>query len=229
VIWLQENWWIAAIVALIAVVIVAALLRRPKPDLLDLEDELASAAREKAAPKPKPLEPIKPEIIAAEPARFKPIEPVAPVVPAPKPAPAPAPVSAPAPEPTAQPSTPSAPSPAPAAEAPPVSVPTEPAPQPIASAPAPAVPAASASSAGDNLRLMKGVGPKLVTLLNGMGITSFAQIAAWTDADIARIDPQLGAFQGRITRDNWVDQAGYLAKADKSGFEAKYGALGGEL
>ena len=41
--------------------------------------------------------------------------------------------------------------------------------------------------------------------------------------------PQLGAFQGRIARDNIVDQAGYLAKGDKAGFEAKYGALGGEL
>ncbi|MBD3747293.1 MAG: hypothetical protein IE932_13890, partial [Sphingopyxis terrae] len=49
------------------------------------------------------------------------------------------------------------------------------------------------------------------------------------DADIAAIDPQLGAFQGRIARDNIVDQAGYLAKGDKAGFEAKYGALGGEL
>ena len=55
------------------------------------------------------------------------------------------------------------------------------------------------------------------------------QIAEWTDADIARIDAQLGAFQGRIARDNLVDQASYLARGDKAGFEAKYGALGGEL
>ncbi len=69
----------------------------------------------------------------------------------------------------------------------------------------------------------------MATLLGGLGVTSFAQIAAWTDADIAAIDPQLAAFQGRIARDNIVDQAGYLAKGDKTGFEAKYGALGGEL
>lgn len=217
-IWLQEYWWIAAIVALIAVIIVAALLRRSKPDLRDLADELEGAPPAKAAPKPKPLEPIKPEIIAAEPARFKPIAPAAPVVPVPAPKLAPD---------TAL--QPSAPSPAPTAEVQPVSAPETAAPEPIETAPAPTEPAAQASSAGDNLRLMKGVGPKLVTLLHSMGITSFAQIAAWTDADIARIDPQLGAFQGRITRDNWVDQAGYLAQADKAGFEAKYGALGGEL
>jgi predicted flap endonuclease-1-like 5' DNA nuclease len=77
--------------------------------------------------------------------------------------------------------------------------------------------------------LLKGVGPKMVGLLGGLGVTRFEQIAAWTDDDIARIDPQLGAFQGRIARDNIVDQAGYLARGDKAGFEAKYGALGGEL
>ena len=81
----------------------------------------------------------------------------------------------------------------------------------------------------DNLALLKGVGPKLVVLLGSLGVVRFDQIAAWTDADIAAIDPQLGAFQGRITRDNWIDQAGYLAKGDKAGFEAKYGALGSEI
>ena len=45
----------------------------------------------------------------------------------------------------------------------------------------------------------------------------------------AAIDAQLGAFQGRIARDNLVDQASYLARGDKAGFEAQYGALGGEL
>ena len=66
-------------------------------------------------------------------------------------------------------------------------------------------------------------------LLGGLGVNRFRQIADWTEADIARIDPQLGTFQGRIARDNIVDQAGYLASGDKAGFEAKYGALGGEL
>src|SRR3546814_18364971 len=81
----------------------------------------------------------------------------------------------------------------------------------------------------DNLQVLKGIGPKLAGLLNGLGVTSFQQVAAWTAADIATIDAQLGAFQGRIARDNIVDQATYLARGDKAGFEAKYGALGGEL
>ena len=95
-------------------------------------------------------------------------------------------------------------------------------------APAPEPQPAPAPSA-DNLQLLKGVGPKMAALLNGLGVTRFQQIADWTDADVAAIDPQLGAFQGRIARDAIVDQAGYLARGDKAGFEAKYGALGGEL
>lgn len=99
------------------------------------------------------------------------------------------------------------------------------------SAPPPAAAPAMAAAAGpaDKLTLIKGLGPKLVTILAGLGVTRFEQIAGWSDADLAAIDAQLGAFAGRPARDNWVDQAGYLARGDKVGFEAKYGALGGEL
>lgn len=84
---------------------------------------------------------------------------------------------------------------------------------------------APASGAPDNLLQLKGVGPKVNAMLNGLGVTRFDQIAAWTDADIAAMDKRLGNFSGRITRDHWVDQAGYLAKGDIAGFEAKYGKL----
>jgi predicted flap endonuclease-1-like 5' DNA nuclease len=77
----------------------------------------------------------------------------------------------------------------------------------------------------DDLLLIKGLGPKLVALLHGLGITTFAEIAAWSEADIDRIDPQLGAFAGRIRRDNWVEQAKFLAAGDKAGFEGKFGKL----
>jgi predicted flap endonuclease-1-like 5' DNA nuclease len=84
-----------------------------------------------------------------------------------------------------------------------------------------------AQSAGgqDDLRRIKGVGPKLVALLNALGITRYAQIASWTDADIDRIDAQLGAFAGRIRRDNWVEQAKLLEAGDAAGFEAQFGKL----
>ena len=93
----------------------------------------------------------------------------------------------------------------------------EPAPEPIH-----AVPAGPA----DELTRMKGVGPKVAAMLNGLGVTRYDQIAAWTDDDVARIDAQLGTFKGRVTRDQWVEQARLLAAGDTAGYEAKFGKLG---
>lgn len=197
--WLQENWIVALVVAVVAIAILWWLFARSKPDTFD---DVAPPTAEPAKPA-KPLEPVKPDIVAAEPARFK----------APEPAPTPAAPPPPATPPAASPVAESAASVSP----------------PAPTAPAAAEPTPAPAAAADNLQLLKGVGPKLAALLNSLGVTRFDQIAGWTDADIAAIDPQLGTFQGRITRDNWVDQAGYLARRDKAGFEAKYGALGGEL
>lgn len=86
---------------------------------------------------------------------------------------------------------------------------SEPAP---ASQPKPAVkakPVARAAKA-DDLKLIAGIGPKLEQVLNAKGIRSFAEIAAWTDEDIARLDGELG-FNGRIGRDDWTGQAKILA------------------
>ncbi len=93
---------------------------------------------------------------------------------------------------------------------------------------APAAPVAKpmpAAASGDDLSRIKGVGPKLVALLQGLGVTSFAQIAAWDDAEVERIDAQLGAFAGRIQRDNWIEQARLLAGGDVAAYEAKFGKL----
>jgi len=84
---------------------------------------------------------------------------------------------------------------------------------------------AAPGAAADDLRRIKGVGPKLVTLLRGMGITTFAQIAAWSEDDIDRIDARLGSFAGRIRRDSWVEQAKLLAAGDVTGFEARFGKV----
>jgi predicted flap endonuclease-1-like 5' DNA nuclease len=81
----------------------------------------------------------------------------------------------------------------------------------------------------DNLELLKGVGPKLNTLLKSLGVTSFDQVANWSPADITEIDAKLGTFAGRIGRDNWIDQAKLLVAGDVAGFEKKYGALGSEV
>lgn len=90
----------------------------------------------------------------------------------------------------------------------------------------PIAPATTTSSIGaDNLLQLKGVGPKLAALLTELGVTRFAQIAEWTDTDLAAIDARLGNFKGRPVRDHWIDQAKYLAAGDIAGFEAKYGKL----
>ena len=95
--------------------------------------------------------------------------------------------------------------------------------EPIPASPAIAAPADDA--APDDLLRLKGVGPKLKALLIELGVSRYAQIAAWTDSDIAAIDARLGNFKGRPVRDQWVDQAKYLAAGDTAGFEAKYGKL----
>ena len=77
----------------------------------------------------------------------------------------------------------------------------------------------------DDLLLIKGLGPKLVEQLRTLGVTRFAQIAAWDDAEIDRIDAQLGRFQGRIRRDDWPAQARLLSAGDTSGYEATFGKL----
>lgn len=78
---------------------------------------------------------------------------------------------------------------------------------------------------GDDLTRIKGLGPKLVDQLRELGVTSFAQIAAWNEAEIDRIDAQLGRFAGRIRRDDWPAQAKCLAAGDTAGYEATFGKL----
>ncbi len=79
------------------------------------------------------------------------------------------------------------------------------------------------AAAQDDLTTIKGVGPKLVSILAEQGVTSFAQIANWTESDITEIDSKLGRFQGRIERDQWVEQAKLLLSKDKAAFSAKFG------
>jgi predicted flap endonuclease-1-like 5' DNA nuclease len=80
----------------------------------------------------------------------------------------------------------------------------------------------------DDLLQIKGIGPKLNTLLISLGVTRFDQIAAWGAAEIDKVDDHLGNFKNRITRDSWVEQAGLLAKGMIAEFEAKFGKLDSE-
>lgn len=62
----------------------------------------------------------------------------------------------------------------------------------------------------DDLKAIAGIGPKLEAVLNGLGVWTYAQIAAWTSEEIAWVDDYL-SFKGRIGRDDWIGQAAGLA------------------
>ena len=78
---------------------------------------------------------------------------------------------------------------------------------------------------GDELCMIKGVGPKFEDALNALGFFRFEQLAHLSPTEIERLDGQLGAFRGRISRDRIVEQADYLARNDIDGFEQRFGKL----
>lgn len=59
----------------------------------------------------------------------------------------------------------------------------------------------------DDLKVIRGIGPRMEELLTTLGITSWEQLADLDEAGVARVDNALGEFPGRIERDQWVDQA----------------------
>jgi predicted flap endonuclease-1-like 5' DNA nuclease len=63
----------------------------------------------------------------------------------------------------------------------------------------------------DDLKLIKGVGPKLEALCNKLGFWHFDQIANWTPAEVAWVDENLEGFKGRVSREDWIAQARDLA------------------
>ncbi|MEP4981881.1 50S ribosomal protein L21 [Ascidiaceihabitans sp.] len=78
-------------------------------------------------------------------------------------------------------------------------------------APKKAAPKKAAKGDGDDLSTISGVGPVIVKKLHAEGVTTFAQIAAWTDADVEAIEEKL-SFKGRVGREEWIKQAKELAQ-----------------
>lgn len=64
----------------------------------------------------------------------------------------------------------------------------------------------------DDLKKIKGIGPKFEGDLNAKGVYYYRQIAAWSAKDIKMVDEIIDSFPGRIERDEWVKQAAELAK-----------------
>ncbi|TPM36905.1 proton-conducting membrane transporter [Mesorhizobium sp. B2-3-4] len=113
---------------------------------------------------------------------------------------------------------------APAAKAPAAKAPAKPSAAPAAKKAAPAA-AKPASGKPDNLRRLIGIGPVNEKLLKAQGVTSFAQIAAWTAADIKRIEDVMN-FDGRIARERWIEQAKLLAAGNEAEFAKQFPTAG---
>ena len=73
----------------------------------------------------------------------------------------------------------------------------------------------------DNLKQIKGVGPKLEALLHSMGFYHFDQVGSWGAEEVAWVDQNLEGFKGRVTRDEWVSQAKILAEGGTTEFSSK--------
>lgn len=84
-----------------------------------------------------------------------------------------------------------------------------------------AVAVASEDLPPDDLKRISGIGKVIEGKLNAVGITRFAQIAAWTQADIDEFRERLN-FRGRIEREFWVDQAKLLAEGKETDFSKRY-------
>jgi predicted flap endonuclease-1-like 5' DNA nuclease len=75
--------------------------------------------------------------------------------------------------------------------------------------------------AADDLKQIKGIGPKMEKLCNKLGFWHFDQIANWSTAEVGWVDANLEGFKGRVTRDTWVVQATLLAAGGETEFSKK--------
>ena len=69
-----------------------------------------------------------------------------------------------------------------------------------------------AEAKADDLTKIKGVGPKAAEAIAEAGITSFAQIAGWSDEDVAWADENIKGAKGKASRDDWRAQAKALSE-----------------
>jgi NADH-quinone oxidoreductase subunit E len=82
--------------------------------------------------------------------------------------------------------------------------------------------AAARGGKADNLQRLSGVGPKNEKILHSLGIFHFDQVASWSAAEVNWVDDHL-KFNGRIRREEWVNQARLLAEGNEDEFARLYG------
>lgn len=73
----------------------------------------------------------------------------------------------------------------------------------------------------DDLKQIKGVGPKLEGMLHEMGVYHFDQVGSWGASEVSWMDNNLKGFKGRVSRDEWIDQAKVLAAGGTTEFSKK--------
>ncbi|MDQ7070938.1 MAG: NADH:ubiquinone oxidoreductase [Rhodobacterales bacterium] len=73
----------------------------------------------------------------------------------------------------------------------------------------------------DDLKQIKGIGPKLEILCNEMGFYHYDQIASWGTDEVAYMNENLKGFKGRVSRDTWVEQAALLASGEATEFSKR--------
>lgn len=123
---------------------------------------------------------------------------------------------------------PSAPEPAPVSEPAPATAPVAQAPkaeapevEDVEDAFRPEALSGARDGGADDLKMIKGVGPKLEIILNELGFYHFDQIAGWSAAEVAWVNDNLTGFKGRVSRDNWVEQARKLASGQETEFSKR--------
>ena len=123
---------------------------------------------------------------------------------------------------------PSAPEPAPVSEPAPATAPVAQAPkaeapevEAVEDAVRPEALSGARNEGADDLKMIKGVGPKLEIMLNELGFYHFDQIAGWSVAEVAWVNDNVTGFKGRVSRDNWVEQARKLASGQETEFSKR--------
>ena len=123
---------------------------------------------------------------------------------------------------------PSAPEPAPVSEPAPATAPVAQAPkaeapevEAVEDAVRPEALSGARDGGSDDLKMIKGVGPKLEIMLNELGFYHFDQIAGWSAAEVAWVNDNLTGFKSRVSRDNWVEQARKLASGQETEFSKR--------
>jgi predicted flap endonuclease-1-like 5' DNA nuclease len=132
-----------------------------------------------------------------------------------------APASAPAPAAPAAAAAAPAPTPAPAPAPAPAPEPAPAAAEDASPGKRPEALSAPREGGADDLKKIKGIGPKLEQLCHRLGFFHYDQIANWTAEEVAWVDENLEGFKGRVTRDEWVAQARLLASGGETEFSKR--------